>query len=347
MIFLKNIKKPKYVFASILLVCFFLTQPVVAQEISWFSNMPPAGEKKIVTNGMHRLSSIKGKRGQSSIIQWLRKGTNPEEAAYVQISDPKTYEFLLFSPSKKQIEGKLITKGGKSFFTYASKEEGYYNAYLIQKEVLGDTLNVTVSKSELLNHSCRNGHKLIRGIVGPHLYPEIIPAEIKREREFTEDLHYFATSSDNVEYQFLVNGKPVEGANLTLVTQKNWNKTLKTNKEGKSTFQFIQDYFSSWQELNNREIYYYLLYGEVTLPEQGNYNGLPYSYIHYTTSLSDGYRPAKTMYMSMFWAFAVFILAVLITVAGIFMYRLKRQKIYKEIKLDETSIINFDTRRND
>ncbi|MDD3721440.1 MAG: hypothetical protein PHW92_02985 [Lutibacter sp.] len=341
MIIIKNIKKPVYTFIRVFLVCLFLIQPVVAQEISWFSNMPPKGEKKIVTNGMHRLSSIKGKRGQSSIIQWLRIGTNLENAAYIQIPDSEDFDFQLFSPSKKQVEEKLITKGGKSFFSYANKEEGYYNAYLTHKEVLGDTLNITVAKSEMLNHSCRNGHKLVRGIVGPHIYPEIIPVEIKRKRIFAEDLHYFTTSSDEVEYQFLVNGKPAEGASLTLVTQKNWNKTLKTNKEGKTTFQFIQDYFSSWQELKNREIYYYLLYGEIIVPEQGIYKGSAYSYVHYTTSLSDGYRPAKTMYMSMFWAFVVFILATIITVVGIFIYRLRRQKNYKEIKLDETSHNKF------
>ena len=335
MIFIKHTKKSEYTFISVLLISFFLFTPLAAQEISWFSNMPPDGEKNIVTNGMHRLSSKKGKRGQSSIIQWLRKGTSPEESAYISISEEDEVEFYLFSPSKKQIEGKLISKKGKSFFSYVSKEEGYYNGYLIQKEITRDTLNISIAKSELLNHSCRNGHKLVRGIVGPHLYPNIIPAEIKRKREFTEDLHYFATSSDKVEYQFLVNGEPVEGANLTLVTQKNWNKTLTTDKEGNSTFQFIQDYFSSWQELNNREIYNYLIYSEVTLPEKGNYKGSEYSYIHYTTSLSDGYRPAKTMYMSMFWALVLFILTVVVIVSGVFIYRLRRFKVHKEIKLDE------------
>lgn len=335
MIFIKKTKKLEYTFISILLILLSLFDPLVAQEVYWFSNMPPDGEKNIVTSGMHRLSSKKGKRGQSSIIQWLRKGTNPEEAAYIHLSEEDDFEFYLFSPSKQQLKGKLISKEGKSFFSYVSKEEGYYNGYFIQKKVIGDTLNITISKSELLSHSCRNGHKLIRGIVGPHLYPEIIPAEIKRKREFTEDLHFFTTSSDKVEYQFFVNGKPVEGANLTLVTQKNWNKTLKTNAEGKSTFQFIQDYFSAWQELNNRKIYNYLLYGEIIVPEKGNYKGNEYSYIHYTTSLSDGYRPAKTMYMSMFWAFVVFIVTTIITASGIFIYRFKRYKIYKEIKLDE------------
>ena len=133
----------------------------------------------------------------------------------------------------------------------------------------------------------------------------------------------------------MLNGKPVKGADLTLVTQTDWNRTLKTNEEGSSTFQLIQDYFSPWQELDNRKIYDYLLLGEITLQEQGNYKGNGYSKVHYVTSLSDGYRPAKTMYTSMFWAFVLFILTIIIAVAGIFIYRLKRFKVYKEIKLDE------------
>ena len=77
------------------------------------------------------------------------------------------------------------------------------------------------------------------------------------------------------------------------------------------------------------------MYGEITVQEKGIYNEKEYSNVHYVTSLSDGYRPAKTMYTSMFWALALFILTIVITVVGIFIYRLKRSKVYKEIKLDE------------
>ncbi len=317
------------------LLFLILNQPVVAQEIIWFSNVPPTSEKNIVPSGMHRLSSIKGKRGQSSIIQWFRKGNSVERADYFQMTDQDVFEFYMFSPSQEQIEGKFVTKDSTSFFTYASKEEGYYNAYFIEKEISGDTLYVGIAKSEMLNHSCRNGHKNVRKIIGPHVYPDIISAEITREREFTEDFHYFATSSDEIEYQLQINGKAVKGANLTFVTQTNWHKTLKTNKDGFVTFQIIQDYFSPWQELNNRKIYYYLIYSEITLSEKGVYNENEYSYVHYTTSLSDGYRPAKTMYMSMFWALVLFILTVVVIVSGVFIHRLRRFKVYKEIKLDE------------
>lgn len=330
----KNIESGRALISMFLILLFFI-QPAVSQEIIWFSNTAPKDNDKISTYGMHRLSSIKGKRGQSSIIQWLRQGTNPLEAEYIEIAEENSFEFYLFSPSQKKVEGKITTKGNSSFFTYASKEEGYYNAYLLVKKVLGDTLHVDIAKSEMLNHSCRNGHQNVRKIIGPYTYPETIPAEVVRKREFSEDFHYFATSSDVVDYNFLVNGKAAIGAKLTLITQTDWHKTLRTDEAGVATFQFIQDYFSAWQELNNRKIYDYLIYGEITLSEPGSYKGKDYSYIHYTTSLSDGYRPAKTMYSSMFWALAIFLFTVVITAVGIFIYRLKKLKVYKEIKFDE------------
>ena len=75
---LKINRKSGLVIVSGLLISLFLNQPVVAQEIIWFSNTPPKADKKIVPDGMHRLSSLKGKRGQSSIIQWLRRGNSIE-----------------------------------------------------------------------------------------------------------------------------------------------------------------------------------------------------------------------------------------------------------------------------
>ena len=333
-------KRIKYSRLKIILINGFLIvitliQPLLAQEVLWFSNTPPKHEKKITTSGMHRLSAIKGKRGRSSVIQWLRKGNSVENAVYSEIVDEENFEFYLFSPTQKKIESEFTTKHISSFFMYSSKEEGYYNGYFISKKVIGDTLQVIIAKSEMLNHSCRNGHKNISRIIDPFIYPETIPVEIIRKREFTEDFHYFATSSDEVAYTLLLNGKPVEDANLTLITQTDWRKTLKTNRDGNCTFQLIQDYFSPWKELDNRKIYYYLMYGEITVQEKGIYNEKEYSNVHYVTSLSDGYRPAKTMYTSMFWALALFILTIVITVVGIFIYRLKRSKVYKEIKLDE------------
>jgi len=183
-----------------------------------------------------------------------------------------------------ETDGKFLTEGKIAFLTYASKEEGYYNGYLILKQVSNDTLYVNIAKAEMLNHSCRNGHKNVRKKIGPNVYSETIPAEIVRKRNSSENFHYFALSGDKIDYQFLLDGKPVENARLSFNTQTGWQKILLTDENGISTFQILQDYFSSWQELNNRKVYDYVIFGEITLPETGNYKGEDYSYVHYTTS---------------------------------------------------------------
>jgi len=317
------------------LVFCFLTQTAAAENNIWFSNKPPPDDKRSAPSGMHGLSSIKGKRGMLSVIQWLRQGTHPITANYIQLSDTNNFEFYLYSPAGEETKGQFSTKEKSAFLTYTSKEEGYYNGYLIVKHVSNDTLYVDIAKAEMLNHSCRNGHKNVRKKIGPDTYPKTIPAEIIRERNLSENFHYFASSGDKVDYQFLVDGKAVEGARLCFNTQTGWKKILLTDENGNCTFQILQDYFSPWQELNNRKVYDYVIFGETTLPQTGNFNGQEYSFVHYTSSLSDGYRPAKTMYLSMFWAFVVFMVTVIISVVGIFIYKLNRNKIYKEVRFDE------------
>ena len=313
------------------LILFLFFQTLGAQNNIWFSNKPPPDDKRSSPSGMHGLSSVKGKRGTSSVVQYLRQGTHPIMANYIQLTDTDKFDFHLYSPTGNDSVGQF--KG--SYLIYASKEEGYYNGYLILKHVSNDTLYVNIAKAEMLNHSCRNGHINVQKLKVPDIYPETIPAEIIRKRTLSENYHYFASSGDEIDYQFLINGVPFEGGRLIFNTQTGWQKVLITDENGISTFQILQDYFSPWQELNNRKVYDYVIFGEMIIPEKGNYKGHNYSYINYTTSLSDGYRPAKTMYMSMFWALVVFMITVIISVVGIFIYKLNRNKTYKEVRFDE------------
>ncbi len=316
------------------LLLFLSAQQVFSQEILWFSNTPPPSEKGIRPVGMHRYSGKKGKRGSSNIMQWLRRGDNLLESEYVHLADSNSYEFHLFSPEHKDGTGKFINSKN-AFLSFPSKGEGYFNAYLIHKKISNDTLYIQVAKADMLNHSCRNGHKNVRTKIGPYTYPNIIPAEVVRLRDSRENFHYFAKSGDVVDYKMILNGKPVENASITYITQTNWRNTQKTNSEGIAQFQLIQDYFTNWQELNNRKVYYYLVVAQFTLAEKGEYQGQHYNYIHYTSTMSDGYRPASTMYKSMFWAFVIFIVTLILSIAGIFIYRIRRNKVYKEVHFDE------------
>lgn len=313
----------------------FLFQTAYAQNKFWFSNQPPTNKQEYAPAGMHKLSSVKGKRGQSSIIQWLRNGSSPLLSKYVQLNNQDKFEFYLFSPSGNEIKSEFKTDEEYTHLSFQGKEEGFYNGYLITKYVSNDTLYQNIAKAELLNHSCRNGHKNVRKKIGPYAYPQTIPAEIIRKRNSKEDFHFFISSGDIVDYQLIINNQAIEGAEMYLTTQTDWQKKLLTNKEGICTFQFIQDYFTLWQELNNRKIYYYVIFAEKTIPSSGIYMQTPYSFIHYSTSLSDGYRPAKTMYLSMFWALIIFTITVLVSVTGILIYKISRNRIYKEASFDE------------
>ncbi len=305
----------------------------------WLSNVPPADQEKSVSAyGMHRLCSMKGRRGSGNdirIIQWVRKGNTVEGSDYISLTDTASYQTFVFSPGRKRVMSKLLNMHGKSVLEFVDNEEGYYNAYLIVNKMSGDTLYVDVAKAELLSHSCRNGHKNVRKAVKPKIFPGFVPFEIIRKRKLNENFHFFISSGDQFTYQTLLNGKPVPGVPITLCTKKGWCKREITNKKGEAEFRFIQDYFTHWGEINKRKIYYYLIYSEYTIEESSEYQEQPYRFIHYSTTLSDGYFPAKTMYLSMVWGLIVFVVSLILIVAGIIIFRERRKKPYKEYTFDE------------
>jgi len=356
----------KYQIITLFLV-FFLVEKLNAQEIIWLSNTPPAEiVEEVKSSGMHRLSSIQVKEsknkadrkqskykkdtttkkqdrgkdggrsygGGASIVHWIRQGSSIKESQYVYLADGVDYDLVLMSPSGEKANIQ-IGKNKGCYVKFGLKDEGYYNAYLIVKKPLGDTLHVNIAKAELLNHSCRNGHSKKLESRPVRFYPEITDFEVIRQREPHADFHYFASSGDEVKYKAIFEGEPVEGVKITMNTEKGWSKNLVTNSKGELSYQFIQDYFTHWQELNNRKIYYYMLNAEYTLEKETKYKGVNYKYIHYTLTMSDGYRPARTMYASMVWGLIVFLITLIISAVGVFIYKERRKRPYKELVFDE------------
>jgi len=323
------------VFTLLLLCC--LTTEILASDIIWLSNTPPAQSRESYkTYGMHRLSSIRGKRGSVKLLCWIRSGTSPESSRYFTDINPDEMVSLVFSPDGKPVKNQVSAYNGEYALSYEGTDEGFYNAHLLKQFVRSDTLFVINAKAELSTHSCRNGHdKALLKNIEPRIYPEHIPFEIVRERLPGEDFHTFISSGDSVTFKTMLNGETVSGANITLCTQKGWNKTSQTNDSGKATFQFVSDYFSRWEELNRRNIYYYLFIAEYTISKDGSYKGKPYQYIHYIGTLSDGYFPSKTMYSSLVWALVIFVLAISLPLIAVYIYRERRKNPFKEIAFNE------------
>ncbi len=323
----------------LIILLFSIDLETSAQPL-WLSNVPPANQRKSVSfYGMHRLCTVKEKRGGGGpiqAIQWVREGASVEHARYLSFTDTAGYRTFVFSPTRKRVKSQVLSIFGKSVVEYVDNEEGYYNVYLVMRKVLGDTLHVDVAKAELLSHSCRNGHRNVRRAVRPKVYPEDIPFEIVRERRLNENFHFFIASGDRFTYKPLLYGRFVPGIPITMCTEKGWYKKGKTNKKGEVEFQFIQDYFTRWSEINGRTIYYYMVFSEFTTEKSGKLHGRVYRYVHYSTSLSDGYFPSQTMYLSLVWGLIVFVVALVVIVAGIIIYRERRKKPYKEYTFDES-----------
>ncbi len=368
------IKIIKNIFVLTLLLIGF---QVNAQDVIWLSNTPPAYmSERVKTSGMHRLSTLKsGKRPDKSkrdkqkdkskyqkpsadstksndkkvqrsvaksyrpatkYVQWLRKGSSVQNAQYICLNDSADYDLSLMSPEGRSVAIEMV-KDKACYVKFELNEEGYYNAYLISKTPMGDTLHVNIAKAELLSHSCRNGHHKKLEARPVRTYPEITDFELIRLRKSYDNYHYFSSSGDDETYKVLFEEKPLTGVKLTINTEKGWSKTIYTNDKGEANVQFIQDYFSEWQELNRRKIYYYMLEADYTLKKETTYKGKSFGYIRYTLTMSDGYHPARTMYASMVWGLIVFLVVLVVSIIGVFIYKERRKRPYKEIKFDETS----------
>jgi len=301
-------------------------------EVLWLSNLPPdERQREIRTSGMHKLSSISAGRRQVKIVQWVRNGNNVLHADYMLNTELPDAEFFCYTPhgelqSCRVDSSKIYLEPG-----FSNPVEGYYNLYMIHKDVRNDTLFVQIAKAELLNHACRNGHKDVDEKIRPRIYPELIPLEITRRRTRLENLHFFVSSGDKLIYEVSWLSKPLMNAPVTFNTHHGWQKTILSNQEGMAELQLIQDYFTPWEELESRKIYHYLAVAEYTEEKKGEYEGKSYRYTHYTTTLSDGYYPSKIMYSSLSWALGLSLFFSLLIVGGVILYRRRRTRVYREL----------------
>jgi len=308
---------------------------VFGSKILWLSNIPPAErQKEISTNGMHKLSSLNIGRGKVKIVQWVTIGENVFNSTYLKNSESRDNTIYCFTPHGDAQDCFMDSSKIYQELTFSNPIEGYYNLYLVKKKIRNDTLFIRTAKAELLNHSCRNGHKDVDKKILPRIYPEVIPLEITRQRNRLENLHFFMASGDKVCYKVYKSSKPLKDASITFISNQGWKKTVKSNDKGEAVIQVIQDYFSAWQDIDNRNIYTYLLLVEYTSEEQGIYKGESYGHTHYITSLSDGYYPSKVMYSSLSWALGLFLLCSIIAGGGVVYYRKRRTRIYREIRVD-------------
>lgn len=175
---------------------------------------------------------------------WLRRGDGLQHSPYLSAANG---EYKLLDVQKAISDPQTINNNQRLSIRFPMPDEGFYNAYFVERLVSHGILAVNTAKAEVLKHNCREGHKYDRKLVNPNNWSNA-PLDIVRLRLPEEDFHTRIQSGTVVKFQVLHNGEPASGVKVTLETKQGWIKSVYSNDEGVASFQIIQDNFSDLEK---------------------------------------------------------------------------------------------------
>ncbi|MDH4100438.1 MAG: hypothetical protein OEV28_07665 [Nitrospirota bacterium] len=275
-----------------------------------------------------------GKGGLFIKTLFVRGGTQPMRSKHLQTTNTETPQVKIQFPDGSVKDADIgPTKKGYGI-RFEMPQEGYYNVYLTERLIEGDTLHVMVAKAEVLKHNCGEGHGHVRGLMPVKTLPDE-PVELVRQRIPDENFHTLISGGDDVTYSVLYNGRPVKDAQVKLTTKKGWTNTQRCDESGNVTYEMIRDYYPEWEFFKRREKSGYLAVADFTVPEGGEYNGVAYSKVHYMATLAGNYYPSKQEYQSYAYGMGVTVFAFTVTGGAVWWQRARRRKPFKEITFKE------------
>ena len=306
-----------------------LSTELAASQTYWFSDTPPSKEIAKKMRSSHDGLVQRSRRDGTSKRLWLREGEDPLASSYVKEGSAS----LVLLDAKKSLQTVTFSNQGYAEATFKMPDEGFYNLFMINNFVEDNTLHSITAKKETLNHSCREGHDNVKEKMPPNTYAAA-PIDIIRERMSRERFHTHMTSGDLISYKILHNGKPLQDALVTFVTQKGWKKTLNTDENGQVTFEMIRDYYPMWHEFKRRTRENYLVIVEYVKAQKGVLNGKAYDTINYKATASGSYYPSTRDYQSYLYGLLIGFFALFVTFLSVYLYRRRRLKVYQEPRLD-------------
>jgi hypothetical protein len=304
----------------------------LAIEPLWLSASAPHAKDR---GGHGHGGPVEVRKGIRYKRLWLREGGSPEGAEYVTQAS-QAPSLVLIDTAGKLSQQPLQQDDPTAAFnlSFPMPQEGFYNAYVEQRLVQGDRLEVRVAKAEVMKHSCREGHDNVQEKMPPRHHAGI-PLEIVRERLPREDFHTRLGHGDEVSFTILRNGAPLADAQVTLTSGQGWSKQLLSDEQGRVNYTMIRDYYPPWSRFEKRHAQPYLVEARYTLPEAGEFDGLPYRNTSYLASYSGSYYPSPDDYMSYAYGLSFGLFAMVSTGGGIYFFRRRRKRPYREVGFDD------------
>lgn len=335
----------------------FLAFGVVANAASlepiWLSEVAPSKKTKAVAEcdkcaPKHAEANVSVKHAQGEISDtegmgdtthnskkqiWVRKGSDAVSAKHICVSGEKllVYGKNGAMPSVELKEDKNRTSAKMEF-----AERGFYNLYLIQKEIKNDALALNAAKYEMLYGTCCskdvNEDEAAKPIINP-----AIPLEIVRKHYPKEGLFTRIYSGDTVEFTVLSYGKPIKGANVTIASHKGWKNTKATDENGSVSFVMVRDYYPAWSEFRKRFKQNYLVVAEYAPESTFVYEGKEYQKASLAATFSGHYYPSTQDYRSYAWGLGIALFVIVFGGVAVYLYRRRRLKPYKQERVDDKS----------
>lgn len=296
-----------------------MVRPSSPAEAMYLSENPPTAHYH--GHGERRNGRRDGGTGNHS-----EHRATPVKKIYLNIPDlSDNAEAYVMRPDGTITEGIVNHYEGMWSVTFDTKPmdgsmDGIFNVYVVDKQVVGNTLLIMVAKMHVINHSCGWGHKFKfdKERQRPKHF-DTIPLEIVGYELWDKNFHIKTTSGDNLVFLVLHNGSPAEAVTMGIKTQSEWIKTFQTGNDGKASVQLIRDYYPErWSDFNARKRGNLLVTAEYDLDESGTFEGIPYTSVKLVSTFPWRYRPQRREYTS--YAYGLGIAALVAVVSGVCIY---------------------------
>lgn len=256
---------------------------------------------------------------------WLRSGDGPADSAYL---DRAVAGKVLLMDVKGEIKEHAAGNVHGSYgVNFAMPHEGFYNLYLISESMTDGVRHVGIAKSEVLKHSCREGHDHVKPLMAPRTL-DTLPLEIVRERQPAENFHSLLGYGDTATFQIRRLGQPLAGAEVTFHTAQGWHKTVRTDDTGRARFMLVRDYYPEWEEFDRRHRQDYMISARYSTVEEGTPT-------RYTATYNGSYYPSARDYRSYAYGLLLATFALTFTGVAVYLYRRRRQRRFHEVRFDE------------
>ncbi len=257
-------------------------------------------------------------------------GEVPKKRVYIvsgELDSPKCVtkiegNFLLIDADAKT-QRLHPKKRGCLSLTYKMPKSGYYTLYYVG-EFKGDNKNyIKVAKFEFKRFDHSEHAVYDKNKMAPKTNKSI-PIDILRLRNDNETFYSRLTTGEELRFLVLFDSKPLKNAKVTLKTEFGWQKSLFTNDKGIASVKLIKDYYPPIEKYNKRYREKFLVTAKY---EKDN---KVYEATYYGT-----YSPNRNEFQSYAYALLISIILLLAISAGVLFYRLKTQKPFKEVRIDE------------